>query len=116
PHDGAIVTFIGKARQFSEGKKVLFLLYDVYESMAQRELEKICETAIKRWPLSRAIIAHRYGKVEIGEASVFIGVSAPHRVEAFEAAQFMINTIKKTVPIWKKEFYEDGSVWIDGGH
>lgn len=110
--DGAIVVFVGRARNFSEGKQVLYLEYQAYESMAYRELEKICKTALARWPLSGCVVFHRYGKVEISEPSIVIGVSSSHRKEAFAAAMFIIDTIKQTVPIWKKEYCSDGSMWI----
>ncbi len=110
--DGAVVAFVGRARNFSEGKEVLYLEYEAYESMARRELEKICKTAFEQWPLSGCTVIHRYGRVEIGEASIVIGVSSPHRKEAFEAAMYIIDTIKQTVPIWKKEYYADGSMWV----
>ncbi len=112
--DGALVVFAGRARNISEGKRVLYLEYEAYEPMAVRELQKICKTAIDRWKLSQCVVVHRYGRVEIGEASILIGVSSPHRKEAFEAAMYIIDTIKQTVPIWKKEYYEDGSVWVTG--
>lgn len=114
--DGAIVVFIGRARNISYNKKVLFLEYDVYESMARSELEKICNIVKDRWNVTHIVIAHRFGIVRIGEASVFVGISAPHRAEAFESAAFIINTIKQTVPIWKREYYEDGSAWISGNY
>ncbi|MDY6933832.1 MAG: molybdenum cofactor biosynthesis protein MoaE [Spirochaetota bacterium] len=102
--DGAIVTFIGMVRNKSDDQDVMFLEYEIYECMAKKEIEKIAKDAISRWSLSDCIINHRYGRVEIGEASVFIAVSSPHRDEAFKAARYIIDTIKKTVPIWKKEF------------
>ncbi len=110
--DGAVVAFVGRARNFSEGKEVLYLEYEVYESMARSELEKICTTAVERWALSGCTVVHRYGRVGIGEASIFIAVSSPHRKESFAATMFIIDTIKQTVPIWKKEYYSDGSRWI----
>ncbi len=110
--DGAVVAFVGRARNFSEGKDVRYLEYEAYESMARRELEKICKTAIAQWSLSGCVVIHRYGRVEIGEASIVIIVSSPHRKEAFAATMFIIDTIKQTVPIWKKEYYADGSMWV----
>lgn len=110
--DGAVVMFVGRARNFSGDKKVLYLEYEAYESMAQKELEKICKNALGQWPLSKCVVVHRFGKVEIGEASIVIGVSSSHRKEAFEAAMFIIDSIKQTVPIWKKEYYSDGSMWV----
>ncbi len=110
--DGAVLTFIGTARRGSMGKSVTHLHYEAYESMAIKELGKIADEACSRWPVSDCVIVHRTGTVGLGEPSVFIGVSTPHRAEGFQALQFIIDTIKKTVPIWKKEFFEDGSMWV----
>lgn len=110
--DGAVVAFVGRARNFSDGKAVCYLEYEAYESMARKELEKICKTAVERWSLSGCALIHRYGRVDIGEASIVIGVSSSHRKEAFAAAMYIIDTIKQTVPIWKKEYYSDGSMWV----
>lgn len=110
--DGAQVAFIGRARNESRGKSVTRLEYEVYDSMARKELEKIGSEVMDRWPVSRCTIVHRFGVVEIGESSVLIAVSSPHRDEAFQAVRYIIDTIKKTVPIWKKEFYSDGAVWV----
>jgi molybdopterin synthase catalytic subunit len=110
--DGAILTFIGTARKNSMGREVHYLHYDVYEDMAMRELDKIVKHAVETWPLTNCIVIHRYGRVNIGEASVFIAVSVKHREEGFAALRYIIDTIKKTVPIWKKEHYADGSVWV----
>ena len=111
--DGAVVTFIGKVRNNSMGKDVKCMEYEVYNSMAKGELQKIADNAIARWRLNCCIIIHRSGIVNIGEASIFIGVSSPHRDEAFQSARYIIDTVKKKVPIWKKEFYSDGSEWIN---
>jgi molybdopterin synthase catalytic subunit len=113
--DGAIVTFTGRARDNSKGKKVTHLEYEIYESMAQRELEIIAEDALNKWQFSNCIVVHRYGRICIGEASIFIAVSSPHRDEAFQAVRYIIDTVKMRVPIWKKEFYQDGSSLITGG-
>ncbi|TAL30369.1 MAG: molybdenum cofactor biosynthesis protein MoaE [Spirochaetes bacterium] len=110
--DGAVLSFIGTARRGSMGKSVLYLHYEAYETMAMKELGRIADEACSRWPLSDCVIVHRTGEVGLGEPSVFIGVSTPHRAEGFQALQFIIDTIKKTVPIWKKEFFEDGSMWV----
>lgn len=112
PEDGAILSFIGTPRRFSMDKEVEYLHYEAYESMAQKELQKIADTAMDKWPITNCIIVHRYGKVELGEASIVIAVSSGHRDEGFQSLRFIIDTIKKTVPIWKKEVYRDGSVWI----
>ncbi len=109
--DGAVVSFDGFPRGDTNGKKVLYLEYELYESMAEKEMKKIIDEAMNRWPVTDCIVVHRYGRVEIGETSILICVSAPHRGEAFDACRYIIDTVKKTVPIWKKEFYTDGSVW-----
>ncbi len=110
--DGAIVTFVGQARNKSKEKTVSHLEYEIYEEMARSEMEKIVDDTINQYPITDCVVVHRYGKVNIGEASIFIAVSSPHRDDAFKACRYIIDTIKKTVPIWKKEFYEDGSNWI----
>ncbi len=110
--DGAVVVFIGRARNRSNNKDVNFLEYEIYESMAYKEMEKIVNYAVKNWSLNNCIVIHRYGRVNINEASILISLSSPHREEAYKASRYIIDTIKKTVPIWKKEFYSDGSIWI----
>lgn len=110
--DGAVVTFIGRARNNSMGKGVDHLDYEIYNSMAIKELHKIADEALAKWPITTCIIVHRYGSIAIGEASVFIGVSSPHRKEAYESSSYLIDEIKRRVPVWKKEFYQDGSSWI----
>jgi molybdopterin synthase catalytic subunit len=112
--DGAVVSFTGRVRTPSRGKTVLSMDYEVYGEMARKQLQKIAEEACARWPLSHCTIVHRYGSVAIGEASIVIVASSPHRQEAFQAVQFIIDTVKEEVPIWKKEFYSDGSSWIHG--
>jgi molybdopterin synthase catalytic subunit len=112
PEAGAIATFIGTTRNNNEGRKVIALDYDAYDEMAEAELARLGAEARKRWPIERIAIVHRVGPVQIGEASVAIAVSAGHRQPAFEACRFAIEEIKKTVPIWKKEVFEGGEVWI----
>src|SRR6185436_9360121 len=112
PEAGAIATFIGTTRNNNEGRKVIALDYEAYPEMAEKELARIGEDARKQWPICRMAITHRLGPVQIGEASVVIVVSAAHRSAAFAASRFAIEEIKKTVPIWKKEVYEGGEVWI----
>lgn len=113
PRAGAIATFHGVVRDNSLGRKVLYLLYEAYPPMALKELEKIERQARARWAVEGFAIAHRIGRLEIGEASVVIAVSSAHRRDALEACQFAIDTLKKTVPIWKKEFWEGGEIWIE---
>jgi molybdopterin synthase catalytic subunit len=112
PEAGAIVSFIGTTRNNNEGRKVIALDYEAYPEMAEKELARIGADAAKRWPICRMAIVHRLGPVRIGEASVIIVVSSAHREAAFAASRFAIEEIKKTVPIWKKEVYEGGEVWI----
>ncbi len=112
PGAGAIVTFIGTTRNNNEGRKVIALDYEAYPEMAEKELKRLGEEAGKRWRIQRMAIVHRIGPVQITEPSVVIAVSAAHRADAFEACRFAIEEIKKSVPIWKKEVFEGGEVWI----
>lgn len=109
---GAIATFIGTTRNNNEGRKVIALDYEAYPEMAEKELARIGADAAKKWQICRMAIVHRLGPVQIGEASVVIAVSSAHRDAAFAASRFAIEEIKKTVPIWKKEVFEGGEVWI----
>jgi len=109
---GAIATFIGTTRNNNEGRKVIALDYEAYPEMAEKELARIGEEAKQKWQIERMAIAHRIGPVQITEPSVIIAVSAAHRDDAFQACRFAIEEIKKTVPIWKKEVFEGGEVWI----
>lgn len=112
PKAGAVSTFSGTTRDNFQGKKVVHLEYEAYKPMAEKELRKIAHRVRQRWPdVLRVALAHRIGKVDIGEASVVIAVSSPHRVDSLEAVHFAIDEIKAVVPIWKKEFYEEGGVW-----
>ncbi len=111
---GAVVTFDGTVRDNARGKQVLHLYYESFPEMAVNEIEKIHDAAMRRWPLQGMAVVHRIGRMEIGESSVFIAVSSAHRKDAFEACRFAIDTLKTTVPIWKKEHYENGDVWIEG--
>jgi molybdopterin converting factor subunit 1 len=112
PAAGAIVTFTGTTRRQNVGRRVLRLEYEAYEPMALSEMRKLAHEAGQRWEIVRIAIRHRIGIVEVGETSVAISVSAPHRAEAFEACRFAIDRLKQTVPIWKKEYFEGGEVWI----
>jgi molybdopterin synthase catalytic subunit len=112
PEAGAIATFIGTTRNNNEGRRVIALDYEAYPEMAEKELARIGAEAGEKWQITRMAIVHRLGPVHIGEASVVIAVSSPHREAAFAASRFAIEEIKKTVPIWKKEVYEGGEVWI----
>jgi molybdopterin synthase catalytic subunit len=112
PEAGAIVTFVGTMRNNNEGRKVISLDYEAYPEMAEKELARVGEEAKRRWKIQRMAIVHRIGPVQITESSVAIAVSAAHRQDAFEAGRFAIEEIKRTIPIWKKEVYEGGEVWI----
>lgn len=109
---GGLVTFIGSVRNQTGGRRVVRLEFEAYAPMAVREMQKIAEQAFGRWPLLRMAIHHRTGVLAIGDIAVVIAVSAAHRGPAFEACQYAIDTLKQTVPIWKKEIFEDGEVWV----
>jgi molybdopterin synthase catalytic subunit len=110
--DGAVIVFRGVARRHSRGRDVVHLEYEAYPEMAEKVMSQIGDEMKTRWPISRVAIVHRTGVLEIGQASVVIAVSAPHRAEAFQAAQYAIDRLKQIVPIWKKEVWSDGSQWI----
>jgi MoaE-MoaD fusion protein len=112
--DGAVVTFDGCVRNNSHGRRTLYLDYEAYESMALAKIREIGAQMHEKFAIDRVAIAHRLGRLEIGETSVFIAVSSPHRPAAFKACRFAIDTLKRTVPIWKKEYFADGAVWADG--
>ena len=114
PGSGAIVVFLGVVRGEDQGRKVQYLEYDAYRPMAEKEMRKIGEEALGRWPAARIAMRHRFGRLEVGETALVIAVSAPHRAEAFEACRYAIDRIKETVPIWKKEVWEDGEAWLEG--
>ena len=112
--DGAVVTFDGCVRNQSHGRSTLYLDYEAYESMALAKIREIAGELRSKFAVDRVAIVHRLGRLEIGETSVFIAVSAPHRAAAFDACRFAIDTLKRTVPIWKKEYFADGAIWADG--
>ncbi|HEY6364442.1 MAG TPA: molybdenum cofactor biosynthesis protein MoaE [Candidatus Binatia bacterium] len=112
PEAGAVATFIGTTRNNNEGRKVIALDYEAYPEMAEKKLARLGQEASQKWPICRMAIVHRLGPVQITEPSVIIAVSAAHREAAFAACRFAIEEIKKTVPIWKKEVYEGGEIWI----
>lgn len=114
PECGATVTLDGYAREWTHGRRTLYLVYEAYAPMALRELERLGREAHERFKIAHIGIVHRTGKLEIGETSVVIAVSAPHRQAAFVACEWAIKELKRTVPIWKKEFFEDGEVWVEG--
>jgi molybdopterin synthase catalytic subunit len=111
--DGALVLFEGVVRGQSRGKQVRALVYEAYGSMAQRQMELLGEEAQGRWAISDLAIVHRTGTLRVGETSVVIAVAAPHRGDAFDACEWLIDELKRRVPIWKKEIYTEGEAWID---
>lgn len=114
PECGATVTLDGYAREWTNGRRTLYLVYEAYESMALSELKRLGREVKERFSITHIGIVHRTGKLEIGETSVVICVSAPHRRAAFEACEWAIRELKRTVPIWKKEVFEDGEIWVEG--
>ena len=114
PECGATVTLDGYVRRFTKGRESLYLEYEAYEPMALKEMEKLIGRARGQFEVASIGIVHRLGKLEIGETSVVISVGAPHRRAAFAACEWLIVELKKTVPIWKKEVYADGEIWIEG--
>ncbi|RSK27943.1 molybdenum cofactor biosynthesis protein MoaE [Bacillus sp. HMF5848] len=109
---GAITTFIGTVRELTKGKKTLYLEYDAYVPMAEKKLEQIGNEIKEKWGKAKVAITHRIGRLDITEIAVVIAVSTPHRKDAYEANEYAIERIKEIVPIWKKEFWEDGESWI----
>ncbi|MFZ0820344.1 MAG: molybdenum cofactor biosynthesis protein MoaE [Candidatus Acidiferrales bacterium] len=114
PADGALVVFEGIVRNNSRGKETLYLVYEAYESMALGVMRELCVEIRSKHPIDRLLMQHRLGRLEIGETSILIAVSSAHRVAAFDACRFAIDTFKRTVPIWKQEFFRDGAVWAEG--
>jgi MoaE-MoaD fusion protein len=114
PLDGAAIFFDGVVRNNTRGRRTLYLDYEAYETMALNEMERLAKAALERFSVRDVRLIHRLGRLEIGETSVLIGVGSAHRGAAFEACRWLIDTLKKTVPIWKKEHFEDGAVWADG--
>jgi len=114
PEDGALVTFDGFVRNNFKGHQTLYLEYEAYEPMACAKMREIGAEIRAKFPIHRLAIVHRLGRLEIGETSVFIAVSSPHRAAAFDACRYAIDTLKRVVPIWKKEFFAGGAVWAEG--
>ncbi|MBV8051629.1 MAG: molybdenum cofactor biosynthesis protein MoaE [Acidobacteriaceae bacterium] len=114
PADGAVVTFEGVVRDNSRGRRTLFLDYEAYEEMAVKQMNGLVESALAQFPIRQVKIVHRLGRLYVGETSVLIVVGSAHRAAAFDACRWVIDTLKRTVPIWKKEHFEDGAVWADG--
>jgi MoaE-MoaD fusion protein len=114
PEDGAAVVFEGVVRNHSRGRHTLYLDYEAYEAMALKQMEALAAQALDQFKIREVAIVHRLGRLEIGETSVLIVVASAHRGPAFEACRCLIDTLKRTVPIWKKEYFKDGAVWADG--
>jgi molybdopterin synthase catalytic subunit len=112
PDSGGIDVFIGTVRNATQNKPVLKLEFEAYNKMAINEIEKITKQAFEKWPVQKVLVHHRTGTLQVGEIPVVIAVSAAHRGAAFDACRYIIDTLKQTVPIWKKEFFEDGEVWV----
>lgn len=112
PNAGAVNTFIGTVREMTDGKRTLYLQYEAYVPMAEKQLVQVGKEIAEKWPGSRTAITHRIGRLDISDVAVVIAVSSPHRAAAFEASRYAIERIKEVVPIWKKEHWEDGSTWI----
>jgi len=112
PQCGGIDVFIGTVRNSTKGRAVLRLEFEAYESMALNEMKKIAECALAQWPVDKILIHHRVGVLNVGEIPVIIAVGAAHRSAAFDACRYAIDTLKQTVPIWKKEVFEDGAHWV----
>ena len=109
---GGTCIFIGTVRSVTKGENVVRLEFEAYAPMALSEMQKIADEALRKWPILKVAIHHRTGRLEIGEIPVIIAVSASHRQAAFEACQYCIDTLKETVPIWKKEIFENGETWV----
>jgi molybdopterin synthase catalytic subunit len=112
--NGAAALFLGVVRDHNRGRKVLHLEYHAYEEMAEAEMARIEQRALERYPVSAVAVVHRTGRLEIGEVSVGVAVGAAHRGDAFDACRFVIDELKRSVPIWKKEFFDGGEVWVEG--
>jgi molybdopterin synthase catalytic subunit len=112
--EGAVATFTGLVRDHNQDRRVRFLEYEAYEPLAVRALARIVDEARAAWPAVRLAIHHRTGRLEIGEASVIIVATAPHRADAFSACRYAIERVKQIVPIWKREHFEGGEVWLEG--
>jgi molybdopterin synthase catalytic subunit len=111
---GAVATFVGMVRGENQGRRVLWLEYEAFEPLALKAFGTIRDEVLERWPSARVAFHHRIGRLELGEASVAIAAASPHRAEAFAACRYVIERIKQIAPVWKREFFEGGDVWIEG--
>ena len=114
PGIGAVAAFLGLVRDHNQGRRVLYLVYEAYEPLAERAMKRIVDEARDQWPSAVLAIHHRIGKLGIGEASVAIAAASAHRADAFAACRYAIERVKQIVPIWKHEYFEGGDVWIEG--
>jgi molybdopterin synthase catalytic subunit len=112
--DGAVVSFAGLVRDHNQGRQVQFLEYEAYEPLAIRALQRIVDEARELWPGAHVAVHHRLGRLEIGEASIVIAAASPHRADAFAACRYTIERVKQIVPIWKREHFDGGDVWLEG--
>ncbi len=112
PNSGGICVFVGAVREFTNNEEVVALEFETYREMALKEMEKIADTAIKKWDLNKVVIKHAVGQKSVEEPVVIVGASSAHRSECFEACRFLIDTLKETVPIWKKEIFKNKTVWV----
>lgn len=112
--DGAVSLFLGTVRDHNAGRSVRYLEYHAYPEMALKQMQAVEEEALGRFDVSRVVLVHRTGRLQIGEVSVAIAVAAAHRAQAMECARWIIDTVKQRVPIWKREFFEGGDVWVEG--
>lgn len=112
PAAGGIDVFLGTVREVTQGRRVLRLEFEAYDRMALRQMAHIAQEAVSRWPIQAVALHHRTGVLQVGDVAVVIAVSAAHRAAAFEACRYLIDRLKETVPIWKKEVFEDGEVWV----
>jgi molybdopterin synthase catalytic subunit len=113
-HDGAVVTFLGLVRNHNQGRRVHYLEYEAYAPLAVKAFERIRDEVSERWPSAIVAVHHRLGRLDIGEASVAIAAASPHRADAFAACRYVIERVKQIAPIWKREYFEGGDVWIEG--
>lgn len=114
PEDGAVVVFEGVVRNNTRGRRTLYLDYEAYEAMALKQLQELVAQALGQFKIRDVAVVHRLGRLQLGETSVLIAVASAHRAAAFDACHWLIDTLKRTVPIWKKEYFDDGAVWADG--
>ncbi|GAB2537478.1 molybdenum cofactor biosynthesis protein MoaE [Rufibacter soli] len=113
PEAGGLDLFVGTVRNQTQGKEVVKLVFEAYKPMALKEMQKIADAAQQQWPITRLVMLHALGEKAVGEPVVIMGVASAHREAAFAACRFLIDELKKTVPIWKKEYYQDNSVWVN---